>query len=39
MILQVRMLDACMAADEAAGLEMVGGAETGAEEGPLDADQ
>ena len=34
-ILQVGMLDAGMAADEAAGLEMVGGAETGAEERPL----
>src|SRR5882724_12249080 len=39
MILQVRMLDAGMAADESSGLEMIGGAENGAEERPLDADQ
>ena len=33
------MLDPGAAADEAAGLEMVGGAEAGAEEGPFHADQ
>src|SRR6185312_393307 len=38
-ILEVGMLDADMAADETAGLEMVGGTESGAEERPLDADQ
>ena len=38
-ILQIGMLDAGMAADEAAGLEMVGGARAAAEEGPLHADQ
>src|SRR5262245_15630936 len=38
-ILQVRMLDAGAAADEAAGLEMVGRTDAAAEECPLDADQ
>src|SRR3546814_19255696 len=38
-ILQVRMLDAGAAADEAAVLEVAGGAEAGAEEKPVDADQ
>src|SRR3546814_3955301 len=38
-ILQVRMLDAGAAADEAAGLEVAGGAAAGPEEKPGDAEQ
>ena len=38
-ILQAGMLDAGAAADEAAGLEMIGRAGAGAEEGPLHADE
>src|SRR3546814_15515759 len=38
-ILQVRMLDAGAAADEAGGLEVAGGAAAGPEEKPVDAAQ
>ena len=38
-ILQIGMLDARLAADEAAGLELVAGPRPGAEEGPFHADQ